>query len=407
MDVRLRRGLTPTLAASLSGVLACGVLSAQAEFSPAVAAPCRTPNTLVLEPPKRAFELPGGAQVQVWDTGNRKQDILEQRFVAVRIPKGSLIPRAEMAPTLSQKTTPQAQAASEPRAVVAINGAVFDPSGPAIPRRSQITGGVIRKGDSVTDQGLALYEDTRSAEWTLHNLAGELTSVRGTVPIGAVNWQRLSATGVTVYTRDWGASYHPTGSRTVVVRAGVVTRILTTKKDGRKRPRLGETFLTAPNGSVHSTALKALVVGDAVTLTTESEGVLPFVPGRPELGSPTSLIGVSSAIVRRGVNYARCNSRDNRLRPRTAVAWTAEGDLIVAAVSGRSKKNGVRSGGASAHQWGEYLLHLGAVNAVNLDGGSSTALLVRRTVGGPLRRVDRDPRDSQARVADSLTFLVP
>lgn len=407
MQVRLRRGLNPVLGPALAATLVCGVLLADAEVTPAAAATCRTPNTLVLEPPKRAFELPGGAQVQIWDTGNRKQDILEQRFVAVRIPRGSLIPRAEMAPTLSQKTTPQAQANSEPRAVVAINGAVFDPSGPAIPRRSQITGGAIRKADSVTDQGLALYEDPRRAEWALHSLIGELTSARGAIPIGAVNWQRLSAAGVTLYTREWGASYHPTGSRTVVVKGGVVTRILTHKKDGRKRPRSGETFVTAPNGSAHSTALKGLVVGDAVTLTTDSEGVLPFVAGRPPLGTPTSLIGVSSAIVRRGVNFASCNSRDNRLRPRTAVGWTAEGDLIVATVSGRSNKNNMRSGGASAHQWGEYLLHLGAINAVNLDGGSSTTLLVRHTVGGPLRRVDRDARDSQARVADSLTFLVP
>ena len=403
MDVRLRRGLTPALAATL----VCGVLGAQAQVTPAAAAVCRTPNTLVLEPPKRAFELPGGAQVRIWDTGNRKQDILEQRFVAVRIPKGSLIPRAAMAPTLSQKTTTQRQAVAEPRAVIAVNGAVYDPSGAAIPRRSQITGGAIRKGDSGTDQGLALYEESRAAHWALHNLAGELRSVHGTIPIGAVNWQRLSTDGVTVYTRDWGPSFHPTGSRTVVVKGGVVTRVLTHKKDGRKRPRSGETFLTAPNGTLHTAALKALVVGDAVTLTTDTEGVLPFVAGRPSIGSPSSLIGVSSAIVRRGVNFASCNNRDNRLRPRTAVAWTAEGDLIVAAVSGRSNKNHMRSGGASAHQWGEYLLHLGAVNAVNLDGGGSTTLLVRRTVGGPLRRVDREPRDSQARVADSLTFLVP
>lgn len=403
MDVWLQRGLTPAVAATL----VCGVLGVQAELTPAAAAPCRTPSTLVLEPPKRAFELPGGAQVQIWDTGNRKQDILEQRFVAVRIPRGTLIPRAELAPTLSQKTTPQAQASAEPRAVVVLNGAVFDPSGAAIPRRSQITGGVTRKGDSVVDQGLAMYEDTRTAEWTLHNKTGEITSVHGTIALGALNWQRLSVDGVTAYTRDWGASFHPTGSRTVVLRAGVVTRTLTHKKEGRKRPKLGETFLTAPNGSEHTAALKLLTVGDAVTVSSAQDGVLPWVAGRPPLGTPDSLIGVSSAIVRRSVNYASCNLRDNNLRPRSAVAWTADGDLIVAAVSGRSNKNQRRSGGASAHQWGEYLLHLGAVNAVNLDGGSSTTLLVRRTVGGPLRRLDRDPQDSQARVADSLTFLTP
>ncbi|HUR75027.1 MAG TPA: phosphodiester glycosidase family protein [Sporichthya sp.] len=403
MNVRLKRGLTPAVAAGL----VCAVLGAQAEVSPAAAAVCRTPTTLVLEPPKRAFELPGGATVRIWDTGDRKQDILEQRFVAVRIPRGTLIPRAAAAPTLSQKTTPQAQASRDPSAVVVINGAVFDPSGAATPRRSQIIGGAPRKGDSNVDQGLALYEDTRTAEFTMHNLTGQVASVHGTIPLGSLNWQRLSAAGVTAYTRDWGASFHPTGSRTVVLHGGVVTKILTHKKDGKKRPKKGEMFLTAPDGSTYTSALKLLARGDAVSVSTGESGVLPRMAGQPPIGTPDSLIGVSSGIVRRGRNFAPCTSRDNNLRPRSAIAWTADGDLIVAAVSGRSNKNHRRSGGASAYQWGEYLLHLGAVNAVNLDGGSSTTLLVRRQVGGPLRRLDRDPRDSQARVADSLTFLAP
>ncbi len=359
----------------------------------------------MLEPPKRAFELPGGANVRIWDTGKRKQKILEQRFVAVRIPRGTLIPRAVTAPTLSQKTTPQAQAGPNPNAVVVINGAVFDPSGAAIPRRSQIIGGAIRKGDSVVDQGLALYEDSRTAEWALHNMVGQIVSPHGTIPLGALNWQRLSTGGVTAYTREWGGTFHPTGSRTIVLKNGIVTKVLSKKDDGKKRPKPGEMFLTAPNGSTDTAALKLLAVGDAVVVSTQQTGVLPWVAGRPSIGTPDSLIGVSSGIVRRGKNYASCNTRDNNLRPRSAIAWTANGDLIVAAVSGRSNKNHRRSGGASAHQWGEYLLHLGAVNAINLDGGSSTALLVRRTVGGPLRRLDRDEKDSQARVADSLTFL--
>ena len=80
MNVRLQRGLTPAIAATL----VCGVLAFDADVTPASAAVCRIPSTLVLEPPKRAFELPGGANVRIWDTGKRKQNILEQRFVAVR-----------------------------------------------------------------------------------------------------------------------------------------------------------------------------------------------------------------------------------------------------------------------------------------------------------------------------------
>ncbi len=404
MNVRFRRVPAP----AVSAVLVLGVLVAEGAASPArPAAPqdsaaCRTPSTLVLEPPKRAFELPGGATAQVWE--HRLQGKRTKRFVAVHIPRGTLVPRAVAASTLSKPSTPASQVKSDPNAVVVLNGGVYDPSGPAIPRRAQILDGDIRKADSLTDQGLALYEDSRTAEWTLHQLAGEISSASGTIPLGAINWQRLSSDGVTAYTHAWGNSFHPTGSRAIVLADGVVTKVLSGKKRAKKRPKSGEIFLTAPNRSEASAALKLLTPGEAVSLSTAAEGVLPFVPGRPSLGTPSSLIGVSSALVRRGASFAGCNTRDNRLRPRSALAWTADGDLIVAAVSGRGK-NGKGTAGASASQWAEYLLHLGAVNAVNLDGGGSTALLVRRSVGGPLERLDRESR-SQRKVADSLSFTV-
>jgi len=400
VDRRVARGLAPALAC---GLLLSGLGVGGA--APTAAAACRIATTLVLDPPQRSFELPGGATARIWDTGNLKQDILEARFVAVTIPKGTLIPRAETARTLTDKATPQAQA--DPRAVIVINGAVFDPSGAAIPRRAQITDSFLRKADSVTDQGLALYEDTRTAAFAQHSLTGAVTAGPISIPIGSWNWQALSADGVTVYSHDWGPSNHPAGSRTLVVKGGVVTAVLMHKKQGKKRPPRNTYYLTAPDGSTSSASLGLIPAGTPVTLDAQETGTLDFENGKPGLGAPDSLIGVSSALVRRSTNYAACNSRDNRLRPRSAIAWNADGDLIVAAISGRSHKGGMRSGGASVSQWAEYLLHLGAVNAINLDGGTSTTLLVRRQLGGPLRRLDRDPKDTQAKVADSLTFLAP
>ena len=66
-----------------------------------------------------------------------------------------------------------------------------------------------------------------------------------------------------------------------------------------------------------------------------------------------------------------------------------------------------RYAGASVHQFAEYLRRLGAVTAVNLDCGSSTTLLVRRTVGGPLVRLDRSGRQYQREIADVLTMRLP
>ena len=59
--------------------------------------------------------------------------------------------------------------------------------------------------------------------------------------------------------------------------------------------------------------------------------------------------------------------------PRTAMGYTADGYLIILAVEGRNK--GVAEG-ASLTQLAKMLLELGCVEALNLDGGGSSCLLV-------------------------------
>lgn len=395
-NVTLRRRTVPALAAALA--LPTAVLAA----APADAGSCRAPTGILRTNPVKTMDLPGGATVKIWDTGNRKNNVDEARLVAIRIPRGTLIPRAITSSSLSKAATPATQAKKAKRAVVVVNGGVFDPSGASIPKRSQVIDGAVRKGDRGTDQGLALYEGSRTAEWTLFKTVGTATSgEHGSRDVGAMNWQSLSASGITVYTSAWGTSTHPAGNRTVVVKNGRVTKVLTGRK-GAKRPGSGEKFLTA-RGSGDNAWLGNLRVGEAVDISTHQSGVLPFVVGRPDVGKPDSLIGVSAGLVRQGVNWASCSSRDETLRPRSGMAWAANGDLIVAAVAGRPT---AALGGASAHQWGEYLQQLGGVNAVNFDGGSSVTLLVRKKIGGPLIRLDRSG-GFQRSVPDALTFQVP
>lgn len=395
--MNLRRRTVPALAAAL--VLPTAVLAA----APAAdARSCKAPTGILRTSVDKTMNLPGGATVRIWDTGNLQRNLSEVRIVAVRIPKGSLIPRAVTSSSLSTAATPQSQAKRSERAVVVINGGVFDPSGASIPVRSQVIDGTVRKGKRGTDQGVALYENSRSAHWTLHKTTGTVVAGRGSRDVGAVNWQTLSSAGITVYTAAWGSSSHPTGNRTVVVKGGKVTKVLKGRAGARK-PGRGEYYLTARNGSSHANWLGGLRVGETVNVRTEQSGVLPFVEGRPGVGNPDSVLGVSSAMIRFGKNRAGCGSRDETLRPRSGLLWTADGDLIVAAVAGRPN---AAAGGATAHQWGEYMKQLGAVHAVNLDGGSSTTLLVRNRVGGPLIRLDRSG-GYQRSVPDALTFQVP
>jgi hypothetical protein len=397
--VKIRRTLLPVLVATLATP---GIALAAAD--PVRTSSCRPPTNLLRTNPVKTMSLPGGASVRIWDTGDRKRNVDEMRLVAIRIPRGSLIPRAITSSSLSKAATPQTQAKNVKKAVVVVNAGVFDPSGPSIPVRSEVIKSNVRKGTRGVDQALALYEKTRTAEWTLHKTTGEVVSGQhGSRALGAINWQSLSGSGVSVYTHAWGNSAHPTGNRTVVVKGGKVMKQLKGTKQGRRQPRSGETYLTARDGG-DASWLASLRVGESVTVRARQSGVLPFVEGRPDVGQPDSLIGVSAGLVRGGVNWASCSSRDETLRPRAGMAWLPNGDLIVAAVAGRPT---AALGGASAHQWGDYLKQLGGINAVNFDGGSSVTLLVRTKVGGPLIRLDRSANGFQRAVPDALTFQVP
>ena len=61
-----------------------------------------------------------------------------------------------------------------------------------------------------------------------------------------------------------------------------------------------------------------------------------------------------------------------QLNPRTAAGVTPEGDLIVVVVDGRQRD----SRGVSLGELADIMLELGSVEAVNLDGGGSSTLVV-------------------------------
>ena len=63
----------------------------------------------------------------------------------------------------------------------------------------------------------------------------------------------------------------------------------------------------------------------------------------------------------------------NDYHPRTAMGYTRDGQLIVLAIQGRTP--GIAAG-ATLEQEARILLNLGCYEALNLDGGGSSCLLV-------------------------------
>jgi exopolysaccharide biosynthesis protein len=79
--------------------------------------------------------------------------------------------------------------------------------------------------------------------------------------------------------------------------------------------------------------------------------------------------------------------------PRTAVAKLTDGKFLMITVDGRSES----SGGISLTDLAAYLLELGAIDAMNLDGGgSSTMFLDGKVVNHP------SDKEGERKVSDAI-----
>lgn len=369
------------------------------------AAACRPGPGLLADRPRDAYRLPGGASVRVWAAGPRKRPP-RVRLAVVTVPPGALVPRVAASPTIARAVPLKTMLHGDRRSVVALNGGHFFAGVPGIPTKSQISNGVLRKGIRVVQTNVAVYADARVVALARAKLAGTLRTAHGSLPVATLNWQGLPRHGVAVYTHAWGGRPHPAGPRTLVV-AGDEVRAVLGRHRGVRRPPPAHAFVTAAPGP-YARALRRLDVGDAVDVSVSPTGrrVSDARP-RPPLGRPTGLLGVGTTLLERGVNQAVCTRRNELRRPRSVLGWRPDGTMLVAAASGRGKGRFRSSGGLTVHQTAEVLRRLGAVRAVNFDGGSSTTLLVRREVGGPLVRLDRPWSPIRPRVTDGLAFRLP
>jgi exopolysaccharide biosynthesis protein len=87
---------------------------------------------------------------------------------------------------------------------------------------------------------------------------------------------------------------------------------------------------------------------------------------------------------------------EDRRNPRTALGVDAGGFLYVIAVDGRSEQ----SAGMNLPELQTYTANLGVTNAINLDGGGSSTLVVAQTV------VNR-PSDGPERAVPSIIEIGP
>lgn len=336
----------------------------------------------------------------LWAPGLRWQ----QRFVnlsAGRFPVVSLEidqrqPGVQVKPIVSNDSTAVGTAllattAQQIQVAAAINGGFFN-------RNNQLPLGAIRRDKQwlsgpILNRGAIAWNE--SGEMTAGHLKLQetlKTSNGNHLPVVYLNSGYVGV-GIYRHTREWGSQYTPilNNEKIVTVRNDRITQQQQAGTAGQNSiPIPADGYLLVIRGD--DTAFNALSVGTTVELETAT------LPG--EFDQYPQVVGAGPLLVkdRQIVLNAQAEQFSASFRqqsaPRSVIATTAAGNLMLVAIHDRIGGNG-----PTLTETAHLMQQLGVVNALNLDGGSSTTLYL----GGQL--LDRLP-NTAARVHNGIGVFI-
>jgi exopolysaccharide biosynthesis protein len=166
-----------------------------------------------------------------------------------------------------------------------------------------------------------------------------------------------------------------------VVRGG---RVVEVRDNAGSTPIPRDGFILSTTGAARTWARRQLRQGRKVAVSLK---LTSLDPAKPDLWSDAEDILGAGPMIVRGGRMDITAKREKMLpafasdrHPRTAIASLSDGRVILAVVDGRQPA----SVGMSLEELARLLLEHGATNAMNLDGGGSTAMVVHgRVVNRP------------------------
>jgi hypothetical protein len=290
-------------------------------------------------------------------------------------------------PTTQIGTAPLIQTAKLWQAAAAINAGFFN-------RNNQLPLGAIRRegrwfSGPILNRGAIAWNDRGQFQFGRLSLQETLIASTGDrLPILFLNSGYVQS-GIARYTPEWGSTYTPLVDNEVlvVVQNGQVTGQMPGGIAGQMSfpiPTDGYLLTLRSNSTVAS----SLGVGTQVrieSVTTPADfGSYPHILG----AGPLLLQNQQIVLDAKAEQFSDAFIQQSAIR--SAIGTTASGSLIIAAVHNRS--GGL---GPNLTETAQLMQQLGAINALNFDGGSSTGLYL----GGQL--LDRSPFTA-ARVHNGL-----
>lgn len=286
-------------------------------------------------------------------------------------------------------SAPVSTLAQKWQAAAVINGGYFN-------RNNRMPLGALRQSNRwvsspILNRGAIAWNDSGEFQLGRLQLQETLTGSRGErLPVLALN-SGFVQKGIARYTKDWGPTYTPlTNSETIVtVENNQVIRQQQSRAAGQAATSI------PPNGYL-------LVLRDVPAMSLPVGTILQSqMTASPASFNQYSNILAAGPLLLQNSQIA-LNAKAEQFRPpfdrqfasRSTIGRTASGEILIAAVHNR-----VGGPGPTLGEMAQIMRQMGAVDALNLDGGSSTALYL----GGQL--LDRHP-STAARVNNGIGVFV-
>lgn len=336
-----------------------------------------------------------------WAKGLRWQqkfiNVGKERFAVVWLEINPRLVGLKLKPILANPKSqtgiaPLMKTAQRYLAVAAINGGYFNrknklPLG-AVRRHNQwISGPILNRGAIAWNNMGKFYFDRLTLKETL------ITSNNQRLPILFLNSGYVQK-GIARYTTNWGSTYTPLIDNEIVliVANNQITNQISGGKAGIKPisiPKNG--YLLTLRGTATTNAAK-LPIGTKVRISSTTN--------TPNFSRYPHIIGAGPLLIQNGKIVL--NAKDEKFSKafaqgkavRGAICTTKTGNIIIAAVHNRAGGSG-----ANLSEHAQLMQIMDCVNALNLDGGSSTSLYL----GGQL--LNRSP-NTAARVHNGIGIFL-
>lgn len=262
---------------------------------------------------------------------------------------------------LNAKTTVRRMAQKE-GSIIAINGGFFKPQ-TGVPLGALMIDGKVLTGPIFNRVGIAIFEEGNKTKFKMDNINFDIKAYtkNHAVKIDNINQPRMSIAYTLLYTSDWGnlSPVAPNNCYNILI-------------SGNKIIKMSANPIEMQEGQMVLQGNK-----ETITKLARDKEIYIHLKLQDNLKNAKHIIGAGPYLVKDSQIYVDVKTQKLQAiggkNPRSAIGFREDGTFIIVTIDGREKA----SVGMTLYELATLMKNLGCEQAMNFDGGSSSAMYVK------------------------------